>query len=193
MAALTIPTVLSKYREKVYLTQLKKMVSVVERMLESISVESGSIRDTFDVCYNTISSSRSMCFNNLLFEYGDVDKNSVTTKYVHPQRYPIYFEDGSSLTMLTVNDTAYYTVFLFDVNGDKGPNTGGIDKFEVDYHHISSTCNSSYSYCSLMHHMKFDKERAAIISSCKNNHPTDCMRPIYNNGFEKPSDYPLKF
>lgn len=192
VAALTIPTVLSKYREKVYLTQLKKMVSMVEKALERINVETGSIGDTFNNCYQSSVSSKAECFNNILFEYGDIDKNSVTTKYVHPAHYPLYFKDGSSLDMSTVNATATYTVFTFDVNGIKKPNKGGIDQFVVHYYPISGNCN--VSFCSLMYRMGFkENERASIIANCKKNSTAACMQLIYNNGFEKPSDYPLKF
>lgn len=198
VAALTIPTVLSKYREKVYLTQLKKMVSMVEKMLERISVETGSIGDTFNNCYELVDvSSKAMCFNNILFEYGDIDKNSVTTKYIHPAQYPLYFKDGSSLSMGIVNATATYTVFTFDVNGTKGPNKSGIDQFAVHYYPISGNCN--VTFCSLMYRMGFkENQRSSIMSSCKGTetqagNPQSCMQLIYNNGFEKPKDYPLRF
>ena len=197
VVAMTMPVLISKYRERVFLTQLKKMVSMVEKMLERISFETGSIADTFNNCYEFNVSSKAMCFNNILFEYADIDKDSVTTKYVHPAHYPLYFKDGSSLDMSTVNATATYTVFTFDVNGNKGPNKAGIDQFAVHYYPISGNCN--VSFCSLMYRMGFkENQRASIISSCKGTetqegHPQSCMQLIYNNGFEKPKDYPLRF
>ena len=192
VAALTIPVLLSKYREKVYLTQLKKMVAMVERALERVNFETGSIGDTFMNCYNKDVYSKASCFNNILFEYGDIDKNSVITKYVHPAQSPLYFKDGSSLNMNTVNATATYTVFTFDVNGTKGPGKFGIDKFAVHYYPISGNCK--VVYCPLMYQMSFkESNRSSIISSCKNGDTQACTRLIYQNGFEKPKDYPLRF
>ena len=192
VVAMTMPVLISKYRERVFLTQLKKMVSMVEKMLERISFETGSIADTFNNCYELNVSSKAMCFNNILFEYGDIDKDSVTTQYVHPAHYPLYFKDGSSLDMSTVNATATYTVFTFDVNGAKGPNKGGLDQFVVHYYPITTNC--MISYCSLMSRMVFsENQRNSIIASCKNNNSVSCMQLIYNNGFEKPKDYPLRF
>ena len=50
------------------------------------------------------------------------------------------------------------------------------------------------SYCSLMSRMVFsENQRNSIIASCKNNNSVSCMQLIYNNGFEKPKDYPLRF
>ncbi|CDE43696.1 general secretion pathway protein G [Clostridium sp. CAG:768] len=194
VAALTIPTVLSKYREKVYLTQLKKMVSMVEKALERINVETGSICDTYTSCYNKDVYSKASCFNNILFEYGDIDKNSVTTKYVHPAQSPLYFKDGSSLNMNTVNATATYTVFTFDVNGTKKPNKGGIDQFVVHYY----PCSLSYvkrTYKNLVYDLvpMNQNQRNNTIKSCSNNDAQACIKLILDNNFEKPSDYPLKF
>lgn len=208
VAALTIPTVISKYREKAFLTQLKKMSAIMETMLVNIDAETGSVPDTFRECHNLMGGTNSeayKCFANMIIKYAPLNPDSVTYKeYIYNSNkdkvghaffcHRLYLPDGSVIAMHLITDG--YLMFGFDVNGDKGPNKPGIDLFQSHYYPYVS---SGSRYRSMFTLLVFkENQRPSIISSCKGTEtqdgsPQSCMMLIYNNGFEKPKDYPLRF
>ena len=208
VAALTIPTVISKYREKAFLTQLKKMSAIMETMLVNIDAETGSVPDTFRECLELVgggSSEPYKCLANMIIKYAPLNPGSVTYKEYNYNRDKdkvgnaafcrrLYLPDGSVIAMNLINNS--YVMFGFDVNGDKGPNKPGIDLFQSHYYPYVS---SGSRYRSMFTLLVFKaNQRPSIISSCKgtetqDGHPQSCMQLIYNNGFEKPKDYPLRF
>lgn len=208
VAAMTMPSVLSKYREKAFLTQLKKMSAIVETMLVNINAETGSIPDTFKECHNLMGGTNSeayKCFANMIVKYAPLNPDSVTYKeYIYNSNkdkvghaffcHRLYLPDGSVIALHLI--TNGYLMFGFDVNGDRGPNKPGVDLFQSHYYPYSG---NDTGFKSLFKALVFkENQRASIISSCKGSetqegHPQSCMQLIYNNGFEKPKDYPLRF
>ena len=208
VVAMTMPVLLSKYREKVYLTQLKKMSAIVETMLVNINAETGSIPDTFRECHNLMGGTNSeayKCFANMIIKYAPLNSGSVKYKeYIYNSDkaivgnaffcHRLYLPDGSVIALHLI--TNGYVMFGFDVNGDKGPNKPGIDLFQSHYYPY---VGNDTGFKSLFKALVFESSsRASVISNCKGSdtqegHPQSCMQLIYNNGFEKPSDYPLKF
>lgn len=208
VAALTIPTVISKYREKAFLTQLKKSSAIVETMLVNINAETGSIPDTFRECLDLVgggSSEPYKCLANMIIKYAPLNPDSVTYKEYNYNRdkdkvghaffcHRLYLPDGSVIALHLINNG--YVMFGFDVNGDKGPNKPGIDLFQSHYYPY---VGNDTGFKSLFKALVFkEKDRPSVIANCKgtetqDGHPQSCMQLIYNNGFEKPKDYPLRF
>ena len=195
ISALVMPILLSNYREIVYITQFKKMVSIVDNMLINLNNDTGSAADTYRTCfeYNNIDlNKRADCFKDIFIKYSSIDASTLVIKDVHPVQKFLYFPDGSSLNMTTDNATSQHISFQFDVNGDKKPNKAGIDQFALGYFplqydkFISITYNSSQS-------IKGDDDIANQIKSCKNGYPGPCTNLIVHNGFKVPKYYPLKF
>lgn len=210
VASMTIPVLMSKYREKVFITKLKKMSAIMETMLVNIDAETGSVPDTFSECHGTMQSGTTnsdayKCFVNMIIKYAPLNPDSVTYKVYNYNKdkdkvghthflHRLYLQDGSVIALQLI--TAGYVIFGFDVNGDKGPNKAGVDLFQSHYYPYVSAGSRFRSFFQLL---VFDsKNRASIISRCKGNdteqgHPQACMQLIYNNGFEKPKDYPVRF
>ncbi len=205
---MTLPTVVSKYREKVYITQLKKMAANMETMLATINSETGSVPDTFKQCHNLMngqSTEAYECFADMIVKYMKLNPNAVKYKVYNYNTdknkvgyyafcHRLFLEDGSVIAFHLINDG--YVMFGFDVNGDKGPNKVGQDLFQVHYYPYT---NSNNSYISLFKRLSFKpNQRNSIIQGCKGSstqeaHPQSCLQLIYDSGFEVPEDYPIKF
>ena len=196
VAALTLPVVISKYREKVFMTKLQKHVALMETVLSNIYNETGSIADTYNQCHSVLGGERmSKCFINQLITYGNL--NPATVKYeakwgIGPHAFRLLFPDGSYIAVQIINTS--YVVYLFDLNGVNPPNLGGIDRFAVHYYPY----NTNYvkkPYKNFVYDLvPINKnQRRSIIQSCSNNADQACMQLILDNNFKPPKDYPLKF
>ncbi len=144
VAALTIPTLVANYQKKVWVTQLKKDVSLLQNSYRKVMADEGvdSIFDT-SVAYKIQSSD-----NNASFDFG-----------YYPDKYAAYFgytlSPASSLKnsllnqlqddiLILPNGSCFYLqkagggseeylhlATIIDVNCDKGPNVAGRDTFAV--------------------------------------------------------------
>ena len=198
VAAMTMPVLMSKYREKVFLTQLKKMVAIVEQMLVNINYENGSL-DIFESCYDLELSERRYCYSDIFIKYSGVNPDTLTFKDVHPVQRYIYFADGSRLNINAPNEGARFNTYNFDVNGDKGPNKGGIDQFE--FHFYPSSNNYALHSLVTQASKSIQSELDVALNYCKNsNDPNSatntayfCAIVILANDYKAPKNYPLRF
>ena len=198
VAAMTMPVLMSKYREKVFLTQLKKMVAIVEQMLVNINYENGSL-DIFESCYDLELSERRYCYSDIFIKYSSVNPDTLTFKDVHPVQRYIYFADGSRLNINAPNEGARFNTYNFDVNGDKGPNKGGIDQFE--FHFYPSDNNYVLHPLISRAASSLRNELDVALNYCKNsNDPNSatntayfCAIVILANDYKAPKNYPLRF
>ncbi len=197
VAALTIPMSLSKYNEVVNMNKLKKQVAFLERMLQNIHIETGSIPDTYALCHSLPAGGDNMskCFINQMIQFGGLNPNMV--KYqakwgIGPHAFRLLFPDSSYIAVQIINTA--YVVYLFDLNGEKGPNLGGIDRFAIHYYpYVKNYGNAVYK--TLIHDLVPLKapNRANIIAQCKNHSDQACIQLLLDNNFKPPKDYPLKF
>ncbi len=135
VAALTIPTLLQTQKEKSTIAAVKKDTSLISNAIKMAIANEGKFSGTTtEDFYNYISP----YFN--VSKYCGTGAGCWTTdniKYLHGQEWSDYnsslyknaiLTDGSFLQVY-YNPNANYGEFRIDVNGNKGPNTQGIDIF----------------------------------------------------------------
>ena len=133
IAALTMPSLIANYQKKVLVTQLKKQVNVISNNLNRVMVDEG-----VDV----------LSLTSIISEQVGDD-----LVYINNSAYKKYFNYASPLSssktaelladaveedfnaIIQTNDGAVYTFYfeglVLDVNGDKGPNKIGRDRFTL--------------------------------------------------------------
>ena len=198
VAALTIPNIISKYNEIVYMAHLKKMVAILETTLSNIHNETGSIPDTFRECHNLMGGDNKeaySCFEDMIIKYAPLNPNTrrvnkpapgggkPLTEYGHAFFYHrLYLPDGSVIAMHLI--TNGYVIFGFDVNGDKGPNKAGVDLYNVHYYPYQKT-GKAYKTISSLNWID--------INGCKNGDTQACFATLNRYNFNIPKNYPHKF
>ncbi len=155
VVALTIPTLISKYQEKVTITKLKKVYSILQTAYTAAEAEYGKPRywtETTDetvensiTAWNTLtqyitnkkdcSTRNSNCFAS---QYYDLNGEKVYAEALNWQNHnKILLPDGIAI-YATINWLSwpsslngYWPVgqIIVDVNGPKGPNVAGKDYF----------------------------------------------------------------
>lgn len=159
VAALTLPTLIQNYQKQVYVNQLKKAKSIIEQgfHLAMADDEVSSILDTtlfrsaddFDLFMNEFKKYFNVVKYKKFFdkEY-ELGYKKASGKYFTSgegdDRDAIWLNDG---TILFTDFNQYGGDLSIDVNGDKGPNQLGRDRFFflLDKHGIikpmSGDCN----------------------------------------------------
>src|SRR5574344_1899855 len=128
VAAMTIPTLIEHTRKQETSTALKKFYSNMNQAIKLSEIDNG---DPSNWEYIPGSTKAIDFFNMYLKDYLKVSKINISNS-------TIYLNDGTSLYLWTGNCVD----MLFDVNGDKKPNSFGKDIF--DFLFCSSPANSSY-------------------------------------------------
>ena len=179
VAALTLPTLIQNHQKQVYVTGLKKAYSNIQNAFSKAMLDEGVTEWKQSECYSNVAlydctlmqegkdanilDNSNNCLNNLQKQF----KGSETTT---PDFSTAIF--GNCLMAFVTSDGMIYNIgpggnwietsdiygwnfgvgeFIVDVNGKKGPNKFGRDKFvfEVDYdkNKIVPKGISNYSYC----------------------------------------------
>lgn len=145
VAALSIPTLINKYQEKVTVTKVKKMYSTLTNAYELYKIENGPAG------FIEYSSEGAEEAYNIFAPYLKVSKDCGTTnngtcisqKYKYLSRtgtlnyganetyYSIVLNDGSTL-IFRGGDGAIDIEIFYDINGVAEPNQWGFDLFEFD-------------------------------------------------------------
>ena len=178
VAALTLPNLISNYREKQTITQVKKAYSLLSQALTSAISEYGNLNDWQD--------DSKEFFDSVIYERLNVVKTcSLPTKcsglnYTRPPAYVLdngmvfqttarktnvedengYHQCRTSLAQANNSTGIHYgncAVVMVDLNGSKKPNRAGRDIFEFRVYtdgvlpagHTHSNSNDGFDQCNL--------------------------------------------
>ena len=155
VAAMTLPTLIQNHQKQAYVTGLKKAYANLQNAFAKMAYDEDVTEWSQTYCFSDYYNySSEECFNRFKKQFNVVKgKYLATTEeecwhYSNNMCHYIYTNDG----MLYLFDCGSVDVgFLVDVNGDKGPNKWGRDRFNF---HIEPTKNkiipvgtdSGYSY-----------------------------------------------
>jgi len=202
IAAITVPTLITKYQKEQTVTRLKKVYSTLTQAVLKSKFENGPIEEWYNQETNNNASDY---FNKYWKPYFNVEK--ICTNYsncnysaVQPwffvngdvytwsiaqsgDRFFFYLVDG---TFVTIQAGAGSSVFsrpnlVIDLNGPKKPNKLGKDVFflttDNDKGVVPYGYNSSYDY---------------ILNNCKKVNSTGyfCLAKIMKDGWQIKDDYP---
>ena len=152
VSALTIPTLIANYQEKVTENKVKKMYNTLSNAVSMAMVENGQV-DEWDVNYSSYDSAGDFfkliepylkvskncertpgCVYNGVYKYLSGNKHS-TNYNTNTNYYKFILNDGSNL-WFRVNPDVYdagisdvMAIFWYDVNGENEPNQIGKDTF----------------------------------------------------------------
>ena len=158
VAALTIPTLISNHRKKVYVTQLKKAVNTLTNayglMLADTEVDSIHHTDFYLATYDGTGSQDIEKLNSLSKKYFNLAKDvewlsSYSRQYKYIKKSNVdSFPHGPTCVLLTTVDGADICVngayAEIDVNGyNRLPNTIGLDYFMISLNDNGKLSSSS--------------------------------------------------
>ncbi len=161
VAAMTIPTLISDYQEKVTVTKVKKMYSLLSNAYQMYLVnntpekfpltEDGATK-AFETLkpYLKISkdcgtiSGRGCIYDNVyLKKAGSIGENMSS----QPIYYKFLLTDGSAMAIRGVNNTSLNNMIIYlDTNGPAGPNKYGVDTFQFDVNNVGVSVGSAEDY-----------------------------------------------
>lgn len=201
--AMTLPTLINKYKKQEASARLKKFYTIMNQAIMMSELENGDIKywdikapytaDDGSYDYNVGGASCYNFFNRYLAKY--IKYYKVTQGYskenedgtTTSKHSKVYLYDGSSskIKQGTCID------FIFDINGDKKPNRSGEDIFcfyicphGKGYRLYETEKFSTQGYMST-------NTREKAMEACKTNRAA-CARLIQIDGWEIKKDYPYK-
>ena len=190
--------------------RLKKMYSSISQAIKLAEVEQGAPISEWgntwgDATYEDYRGknySALYIWKKYLNKYLPLDNNTECHDYSSCD-YLLQFNDGSQIVYLSwtysrswtaVNDTPGYFYFTVDVNGFKGPNKEGSDRFdfyvnlkENPKHLLGGTLVYNEVY-----NNKTNYTREELLKDCKSGSSGRCLDLIMNDGWEIKNDYPRK-
>ena len=187
VAAMTIPTLHYQRVKKEYTTKLKNFYSRMDNAVLDMETDYGSFRDLRKPKERDTTEGF-----NWYMKYIDP---YVGHQYVDSDNHLVYYSDGS---MLTTFSPGGCLDVIYDVNGRKGPNSEGYDRFRFLF--CFDTPNRNYwfgndniffgTYGS--EGVAAGASRDSMLQSCRNS-GTRCTRLLQNDQWEFKGDYPYKF
>lgn len=174
VAALTLPTLITKHKNQVYVNKLKKMVSTLENGVrqaaaeESVEVTQSSLFGVLQF-YCTDMACLSKRYNIINKYFKIVGKDEILHNNI--QQGAIKFMDGGAIEY-----TCNGYDLLIDINGDEKPNQYGKDIFRVIFDqngmlHDTDDCSHPTYY------MVGDNSTYSFVATscglCKNNSDAD--------------------
>ena len=142
VAAMTMPSLINKYQEKVTVTKLKKMYNILSNAYLSARIDNGDVADWG----LKGADDQSEVFVSKILPYLKVSKNcgystgcfpDVSYRYLtlvswysiekSKRPYKLILADGS---LLAVEEWGTFATIFYDVNGFSGPNVLGQDLFD---------------------------------------------------------------
>lgn len=184
VAALTLPALIQNYRKQEVTTRLKKYNSMMSQAFLLSEVENGKVSG-WDA------SDPKKFFDNYLSQYiKNIGSEEVPEFDNHQTWYKVIFADGSVSYNYAPINGAECVDFMFDVNGEKNPNKGGIDRFRFIY-----CTDSSRNYGKPDSWSSFYRRNETNIETrlqrCKNN-GYECSGYLEMNNWEIDRNYPYK-
>ena len=173
VAAITMPTLVSNHKKKVYVNQLKKTYSVLNQGFKKYMVNNSCIDSIFDCNFSWNGNDEDFVkplkesFEILDYEsksgYGKFSKDFANYKIsesLNPVNYDTYYGDTSDYVFLLKDGTTILTTdnyiayhITVDINGKNRPNIVGRDIFEFNLMDNGSVV----PYMSLQHLKWLDK------------------------------------
>lgn len=185
VAAMTIPTLNYNRMKREYTAKLKNFYSHMDNAIVDMQIDKGSIKD--------IPKPGTGKHWAWYLEYIDPFMGH---QYVNSSKSTVYFKDGSSLILLGAGNCLDVD---YDVNGDKGPNSLGYDKYRFLYcfdnvNKLRYFGNEDIFFGTYGDGLNKNVPRSSMLSKCANTSTrTSCTRLLQNDQWEFKSDYPLKF
>jgi len=206
IAAITVPTLITKYQKEQTVTRLKKNYGILNNAFQLFYTNNG--QSFLDIPTNyTLNSIKNFVDKNYL-KYFNVMKTcdgfceNYTPKYLngeewgtHPQPYTIILQDGTYIIFNTAqaqnsSTSLNGTVYVFaDINGNKKPNIFGKDIFRM----CQIRANAP-NYCMppgvsmTNRHNLLDESDGANCN--KNKRGTRCLEVIKMDSWQIKDDYP---
>ena len=212
IAAITVPTLITKYQKEQTVTRLKKAYSTLAQTTQKAISDNGPI-ETWEIGANANGASSINFFQKYLKPYLNISKdcgnttsgscqfnysylnNNTTAGSCGATYERFYLQDGTLIGLvITNNDDNKYVRIMVDINGQKGPNKFGKDIFRFNYSinaygilgKLVPNCYSSTLEESL--HSTSD-------GACNLNAETRagfcCSNVIMRSSWKLPDDYPL--
>lgn len=184
VAAMTIPTLHYQRVKKEYTTKLKNFYSRMDNAVLDMETDYGSFRDLRKPGNTTEGF-------NWYMKYLDP---YVGHQYVDTNNHLVYYSDGSMLTAFGPGDCLDV---IYDVNGQKGPNQEGYDRFRFLFCFTNDNRNKWFGNKNIFfgtygsEHVAAGASRDSMLQYCKNS--GRCTRLLQNDQWEFKSDYPYKF
>ena len=201
IAAITVPIVMANHRKQETSARLKKFYSSLSQAVRLAQTDNFSFikdsrsfnnRDSIDIWWNKYLNSLPIAkHENTTYKITSAtDEAGVTPDYIYS------LNDGSLIIFSEYCSSESSCSFLYDVNGEKGPNYRGRDVF---YFHIQQydkddegihwvkvcsgeTCRYNYY-----------GNRNSYINYCKEYTDTaDCTKLLEIDGWEFKDDYPIR-
>ncbi|MBR6163938.1 type II secretion system protein [bacterium] len=202
IAAITVPTLITKYQKEQTVTRLKKAYSALSQTTQRAIADNGPIK-TWEVGTAYSGPAATDFLNKYVTPYMSVMKkannnlndwdhkyynvNSETAYTQSCSRF--YLNDGTSVTAIiqTNNSTEIKIELFVDINGDKKPNNLGRDIFRYLYYVYSGDDASLTG--------KFvppgsNYSRNSILSVCNNTSKYWCSTLIMKDSWQIKDDYP---
>ncbi len=205
VAAMTLPTVVSKYKKKETVTRLKKAYSVINQAIIRSEADNGAMRYWF--INNPVAEEDAVMYGKIALDYIVPYMSGTRIKYAYYSyldaygkpvvnlggvesggaplsRYYAITADGMYISAEHVNWVSVVPYFQVDINGRKGPNAFGRDIF---YFMISNK-NKLVGY----NYYGWNREQI-LENSCNKTHNgrnDACSTVIMMDGWEIKDDYP---
>lgn len=142
VAAMTIPTLMSKYKEQTYVTGLKKAYSQLQNAWRMIPLSEGCPAGDYACAFGTTENILKIISNQFkLTKYCDKDDTSEDCKFKEIFRNAHY--EHAFITQDGMIFAGRYQTIAVDTNGLKGPNKGGLDQFILNINFPAHDCPSN--------------------------------------------------
>lgn len=194
VAAVTIPSVVNKYKTQVASTRLKKFYSMMSQAVQLSTLDNGEVsnwtkgtlKDDFDYTVNFESSYQ--FFTTYLAPYIKYNRVIKVEKVSPTAEMRIELADGSTVD---IHNGSCWDI-IYDVNGDKSPNKVGYDKF-VFAICINNNLIGGKNFGALYYgYSSFASTREQALQKCKTSPYSGCTALLQFDNWEFKSDYPYK-
>lgn len=209
VAAMTMPTLIGKYRDQERSARIKKFYSGLQQAILLSENDNGEIKDWIKGTGSTISGNESqnlsvdakICkefFNKYLKPYmKDIKSDNPSQQYEHAINFQIWLNDGSTILM----HNGYCFDFVFDVNGDNKPNKQGYDQFtfllcvgsEGAVNTGKIMCGKKI-FCAYNLNANLYNTREKVLEACQDDTKRAiCTYLLQLDNWEFKNDYPYKY
>ena len=207
VAAMTMPTLVGKYKKQQTLSQLKKVYSTISQAFTSSVADNGDSSQWVDTSLEVNEETTTQYFDKYWKPYLKVLKycktaascgynkpyvDDLTSKdsilLISDSRTGIFLEDGTLLSFVAIDWSggAHFVqrqLIRADINGPKPPNVMGKDIFvfvlNLNNNTVKPSCN--------------DKSTQYVNDNCKKGSGDGvcCLQKIVNDNWEIKDDYPF--
>ena len=207
VAALTVPTLITKYQKEQTVTKLKKVYSALSQTTQKAIADNGPI-NTWEIGEHASPEASKAFADKYLIPYLNVMKNCgndtsdeckferITRKPSNPtelnEKYSRFFlNDGSLIGVYIYNKESLgvRALIYIDINGQKKPNIVGRDYFELSYNLVYPN-DTSLEGKFIPIGINKTREELKTSDCNKNNYGYHCFSLILKDGWQIKDDYP---